>query len=359
MSQTVPTPAGFVPGARVNSKKSKTYTGMATQIQALSDLLPYYQQALAGAQTSQAGTDYNLFSQYAPQYNDIGQALAASNAQAGAESDLNILNGTGRDITQAALENAQIADPEYYNTRKLTADKLAELMSSINLGSDLSGGETSAIERALNQEGMRRGTNNAPSALDTVRNATRYGSAARNRELENQNQLTKAISAATSFIPTSKSGVDTFKLATGKDSSASNPFAQAALGAGNTGTSNGSNLFSGTNSTWQTRAQIGAANQSFGNILGNSFASSLGSSAGNSLGSGLMNMVGLCWVAREVYGVDNPKWLQFRKWLITKAPISFFGWYATKGERFAKYISTRPLHKFFVRSIFNAILKYN
>jgi len=31
----------------------------------------------------------------------------------------------------------------------------------------------------------------------------------------------------------------------------------------------------------------------------------------------------ICWVAREVYGADNPRWLEFRTWLLTQAPAWF------------------------------------
>jgi hypothetical protein len=46
--------------------------------------------------------------------------------------------------------------------------------------------------------------------------------------------------------------------------------------------------------------------------------------------------IGLCWVAREVYGEENPKWLQFREWMTTKAPKWFLELYIAQGEAFAK-----------------------
>ena len=48
------------------------------------------------------------------------------------------------------------------------------------------------------------------------------------------------------------------------------------------------------------------------------------------------SLIGLCWVAREVYGEDNPKWLQFREWMLTKAPQWFVNLYIAQGEAFAK-----------------------
>jgi hypothetical protein len=56
-----------------------------------------------------------------------------------------------------------------------------------------------------------------------------------------------------------------------------------------------------------------------------------------------------CWVAREVYGSRNPRWLQFRKWMMEDSPIWFFKLYAKYGERFAKFISNKPFIKNVIR----------
>lgn len=57
-----------------------------------------------------------------------------------------------------------------------------------------------------------------------------------------------------------------------------------------------------------------------------------------------------CWVAREVYGIDNPKWVQFRNWLFNDAPSWFRNLYIKRGEKFAKFISNKPLLKNIIRS---------
>lgn len=60
--------------------------------------------------------------------------------------------------------------------------------------------------------------------------------------------------------------------------------------------------------------------------------------------------VGLfCWVAREVYGANNPKWMKFRHWVINKSPRWFFLVYAKHGERFAKFVSNKPKMKNIIR----------
>ena len=68
-------------------------------------------------------------------------------------------------------------------------------------------------------------------------------------------------------------------------------------------------------------------------------------------------MIGLCWVAREVYGVDNPKWLQFREWMLEDSPSWFRSLYIKYGERFAKFISNKPLLKTIIRKWMNTRIK--
>tara|TARA_Y100000034_G_scaffold39441_1_gene48679 strand:- start:249 stop:1232 length:984 start_codon:yes stop_codon:yes gene_type:complete len=46
-----------------------------------------------------------------------------------------------------------------------------------------------------------------------------------------------------------------------------------------------------------------------------------------------------CWVAREVYGVNNPKWLLFRHWLLNYSPNWFCNWYEQNGKMVAKWLS--------------------
>lgn len=64
-----------------------------------------------------------------------------------------------------------------------------------------------------------------------------------------------------------------------------------------------------------------------------------------------------CWVAREVYGEENPKWLQFREWVLAFSPDWFFNLYMKHGADFAEFISNKPLLKRAVRFVMDIILK--
>jgi len=82
--------------------------------------------------------------------------------------------------------------------------------------------------------------------------------------------------------------------------------------------------------------------------------SNMGSAIGGSKGA-----LALCWVAREVYGAENPRWLEFRNWLLTQAPIKLLQLYLLKGARFAKKISNKPRIKQAVRLWMDTKLGYN
>ena len=64
-----------------------------------------------------------------------------------------------------------------------------------------------------------------------------------------------------------------------------------------------------------------------------------------------------CWVAREVYGADNPKWLLFRAWMLTDAPVWLRELYATHGEDFAAWIHDKPVLKAGLRMIMDQVIE--
>ena len=77
------------------------------------------------------------------------------------------------------------------------------------------------------------------------------------------------------------------------------------------------------------------------------------SAAGNIAGAAIM----ACWVAREVYGIENPKWLEFREWMLNDAPSWLRNLYLKYGERTAKFISNKPRLKSIIRKWMNTKIK--
>jgi hypothetical protein len=95
----------------------------------------------------------------------------------------------------------------------------------------------------------------------------------------------------------------------------------------------------------------GAQAQAKGAMMGGLF-SGLGAIAAAPMTGGISlagKLLGGCWVAREVYGIDNPKWLRFREWMLNDSPAPFRYLYLRYGERFAAFISNKPKLKNIIR----------
>lgn len=85
-------------------------------------------------------------------------------------------------------------------------------------------------------------------------------------------------------------------------------------------------------------ANSAANKQMAGQIIGGALG------AAGSIGGGLM-----CWAAREVFGETNPKWLQFRNWLLNDGPADLRAWYIANGEKLAAALKADPKEKGWVR----------
>ena len=64
-----------------------------------------------------------------------------------------------------------------------------------------------------------------------------------------------------------------------------------------------------------------------------------------------------CWVARAVYGADDPRWRLFRAWLLHEAPAWFRGLYIRHGEAFAVWLDDKPAVKAVIRRWMDARLR--
>jgi len=184
-------------------------------------ILPTEQAKLTAAQATDPG--YNALQQqmydtYGPLYGDTANRIAAAQAQSQSQSDLNILKGTGKEIIPAAVEAQKLADPEYYKQRENVSGGLSKLFDSIDLSGKLSGGEEEAMNRAIAQENQKRGIATAPSQTAALKNAVTFGNETYNRQNTAKSQLGAALGLGTNFLPTSQSGMDVFKVATGKSS---------------------------------------------------------------------------------------------------------------------------------------------
>jgi hypothetical protein len=359
-AQSNPIGLSDIPGASV--APTQEYRDMANQIRSIQDLLPYFSQAVSAqkipdamgqlaADTATTGPRLALQEalqrQYGPIFDQLNAESQKRNAMSSASNDRDVLAGPGKELIAQALEAAKAYDPEYFATRENTAAGVNKLMShaSANLDGGLSATERDEIGRGLALEGDRRGTANAPSQLDTVGNAMKFGAAGRARDEANQNALSRAIQASTAFLPASKSNVDVFQVATGKPSANPNDNRFGTTNNSNA-SSNAQALLSTGSSMWQTNAN-NAAQLNLQNDQQNDWGTRLGQISGavGSVGKLMMGGAAMCWIAREVYGADNIRWMIFRNWLTSKAPKWFYNWYMKNGASFAKWIADKPILK--------------
>ena len=133
--------------------------------------------------------------------------------------------------------------------------------------------------------------------------------------------------------------------------SQASPYAYVDPMAGFRGAQNAANIY-GSIADYQARTYGAYTSAQATTNAANSLPNYL--SAGADLLKGVGSLGGgaglfACWVAREVYGADNPKWVEFREWMFTKASDNLRNFYLKYGERIAESIRNKPKIKSIIR----------
>lgn len=204
---------GDPPAPTANESMDSVLTAYKNQLpglaRAAADSLPIIdQQKLIQAQSLSdpyAKLGLDLYKNYGEKFNAEGNKINATNRIADAQNDLDVLRGPGKDLAAEALKVSQGIDPEYYNVRKSAGDASTRLIDSINVNG-LSGGERSEVERSLNADKVATGNDGNNTQIGTVQNAMSYGNALQGK----RDALGKAISTATGFLGTARSGIDPY-----------------------------------------------------------------------------------------------------------------------------------------------------
>lgn len=209
----------------------------------------------------------SMYAQYGPQLAQTSGTVQEASQNAASQANADSLNGPqGQAAINAALAADQQVNPETYATRTATGNALQTLLGTDTaaLSGQLSGSENRAIGQSIAQQGLQTGLTNAPSQSQTVANAMQYGNATYQRQQQAQSNLENAISQATSFIPASNN----------------NNVNAWAVGTGNQGSGNATNLFGGGVNSAASQVQAGttAANPSSASSL---YATGAGLQAGN------------------------------------------------------------------------------
>ena len=327
-------------GTKVKAPPPRDY-GRETRdtLQAQVDLAPELYAAEAKYRPQYSQLDVDIAKQVTPQLLDIYEStqprLAAMDRQtlaAQREGDIAAIEKLGG-RARAALD---AANPEQ---AALLAELNRQAQEDLALGGRLNAGErrelTQSARAAQASRGFGYGINDA--AIEAFANL--QGSEDRRRQRQGFAQSMVGMNQATSADP--------FMAILGRPSSVSPAMAGGVLGqAGgfNAGqmfspeSAYAQNIYAGNQQQQLAARTASAANRAamFGGMM-------------KGLGSIGAAAITKCWVAREVFGEYNPKWLAFFHWKETEGPGWFKTLYDKHGERFAKFISTKPRLKNIIR----------
>jgi hypothetical protein len=64
-----------------------------------------------------------------------------------------------------------------------------------------------------------------------------------------------------------------------------------------------------------------------------------------------------CWVGREVYGKDDPRWFVFRLWVKHEAPEWFRNLYGKHGKTYAEFIRNKPALKWMTKKLMDIVVE--
>lgn len=334
---------------------------------------------------------------YRPQYtqlelNDINTFLQGSGGQMGLLEIQDLASrragGIGQELT-SMQRAADIADVEALGGRATAALRAADPMQQaiVNQLNALAADRYAASGQLSPQEmrGAQQAARLGGLARGRVGDVSTVASEVLNREQALAARRQEALQAAQmAFAVNQATAADPFQAILGRPAQAPGMgMASTQFAAGLAGQQLGPNLFdpnTGINLALQNQANqanyqssiygsqagfAGAQAQARGAMIGG-LMSGIGALGGGLLGgagaaaaggSTLLRGITGCWVAREVFGNENPMWLLFRQWLFENSPDWFFNLYIKHGEKFAQFISDKPLIKWAIRKWMTGIIE--
>jgi len=326
---------------------------------------------------------------YRPQYTQLELADINTIAQGGGGQmgllDLQDLAsrraaGIGQELT-SAQRAADIADVEALGGRATAALRAADPMQQaiINQLNALAAQRFAASGQLSPQEmrGAQQAARLGGLARGRVGDVSTVASEVLNREQALSARRQEALQAAQmAFAANQATAADPFQAILGRPAQAPGMgMASAQFAAGLAGQPLGPNLFdpnAGINLALQQQANMagyqsniygaqagvaGANAQGRGQVRGALIGALAAPALGATAGALTALPYVLCWVAREVFGNENPMWLLFRQWLIEDSPTWFFNLYSKHGEKFAQFISDKPLIKWVIRKWMTGIVE--
>src|ERR1017187_8651960 len=163
----------------------------AAMLQSYQQYLPSIMQEIGASEPGNAQAQLQATQATQPEYNalnlgqaqkfalplaQVGQQVTNSNALAGAQTNVNQIQGAGGQAAIAATNLARATNPNYYKTQDTASSQASNLVNSYNLNG-LSPGEQNATERSLNQSNTATGNLGLDNATNMVSNAMNFGDA--------------------------------------------------------------------------------------------------------------------------------------------------------------------------------------
>ena len=294
-----------------------------------------------------------------------------------ARTEIGLVEKYGGDLTDAYRSQGGIQEAlDSYNKLAeqgtdhlgLRTELLQQAKDELALGGELSDRERRNVEQASRSAMTARGRGRDFSAIvDEVASNDMYTRQRQNERrmfagqaigLADQGRQMDQAFAAQRIGLEQATSADPFLALTGRASGASVGAGQNLYGNAAAGIGAGPTLFNPAQGAEFMANQSAMINNYNAAIYGADQARSgaiIGGALGavGSLGGGIAQGMGAaagCWVAREVYGLNNPKWMIFRHWMLFLSPFWFKAIYLNFGERFAKFIKNKPRLKARIRA---------
>lgn len=289
--------------------------------------LPTSNAQLAAIQASQGGynqQNLNQLQQFSLPTAQVGQQVANSNSLAGANTNVDLLNGPGTRAAIGATTLSNALNP----TQAANQRQATNLVNSINLNG-LSGGEQAAVERSLNQSNYATGNLGIDNATNTVSNAMKFGQALQDKRNALGNALNTGVGVAT----------------------AQNVFANPVGTALGTGQTNQGSQFA--NSSGPTSSFAGMGQGLLGSLTSTANAQlplqAQSNYQNSAQGSYVANMSSCCFIFMEIHNGILP-------WYVRVERDKYYALYpdiASGYKRMAKWLVPLMKNNIIVRSLVN------
>ena len=298
------------------------------------------QDILEKAKDQQTRAEIGMAQKYGAQLTDayrgqggIKDALDDFNALGNKDSDHGGLRST---LTQQALSDLQLGGQLSDEERRQVEQDSRMAMSARGRGRDFAG----VVDEVASNEAMRRQRETERRMFASQALGLADAGLAQDRAFAAQRV---GIEQATSADP--------FMAITGRASGASVASGQNLYGNAAAGINAGPTLYNPSQGAEFIANQTAGLNNFNANLYASNQSARAGMFGGAMQAGGMLGGAAIlaCWVAREVYGTHNPRWIIFRYWMLNSSPYWFRFTYLKFGKQIAWLIKNKPKLKSKIR----------